>query len=106
LLGSSVGGVSTYTILNIRCEMGCLIGDALNRDEAVKLFKEITCACRLGISSVSLISPDQNLDGYELHIKSFLDRVDRIKIQNILERYQLVWKEEKDTIIIYKPKEA
>ncbi len=81
------------------------ISDTLNRDEAVKLFKEVISACRLNIASVSLTLPlkDNGVDGYQLHIKSYLSSVDKLELQAIATRHGLVWKEENGTIMIYKP---
>jgi hypothetical protein len=78
----------------------------LDREEAIKLYKEIITECRLGLVSVSLIPPrtdDTVSKGYQLHI-SILSGYDKELLQKIVESYNLSWKELSDRIVIYKPR--
>ena len=79
----------------------------MDREEAIKLFKEIIADCNINITSVSLVAPRQDdvlSDGFQLQIKSLLNDSERQVIHKIVENYQLAWKEISGKIIIYKPK--
>jgi hypothetical protein len=78
----------------------------LEREEAVRVYKQIVNECRLDSASVCLISPrndDAVSKGYQLQISSILSGYDKELLKKILERYHLSWKELSDRIIIYKP---
>jgi hypothetical protein len=78
----------------------------LDREEAIKLFKEVITKCKINIASVSLVPPrkdDTISDGFQLHIKSFLSSCDREEIQRIVHSQRLAWKEINEGIVIYKP---
>lgn len=74
----------------------------MEREKAVKLFKEVTSACKLAIDSI-ILSSSNNSDNYQLQIKSVPSYEDKIELQTIVERHKLEWKEENDTIVIYTP---
>jgi len=72
-----------------------IFGADLDREEAIKLFKEIVNDCRINIALVSLLAPrkdDALSNGYQLYIKSFLSSCDKIEMQRITDSHGLVWK--------------
>ena len=78
----------------------------MDRDEAIKIYKEIVTQCQLAAPYVSLVPHRKNdtlSRGYQLHIKSTLSAYDRQVIQRIVDGHKLAWKEEAETLIIYKP---
>ena len=78
----------------------------MDREEAIKLFKQVVYDCKLNISSVSLVPPikdDVLSNGYQLQIKSVLSSYDREEIQRITRSQMLAWKEINGDIVIYKP---
>ena len=79
----------------------------MNRHEAVAFLKEIINTCEnMSPDSVALIHSmdDQNSTGYQVHIKTVLDSETKQQLRNIAEKHNLVLKEEKGKVIIYKPK--
>jgi hypothetical protein len=83
-----------------------VFGADLNREDAIKLFKEIIAECKINIASVSLVysrKDDALSDGFQLHIKSTLNEYERELIQRIMDKHQLAWKQIDDAVVIYKP---
>jgi hypothetical protein len=83
-----------------------IFGADLDREEAIKLFKEIIAECKINIASVSLVHSRKDnalSDGFQLHIKSILNGYDRELIQRIMDKHQLAWKQIDNTVVIYKP---
>jgi hypothetical protein len=81
----------------------------LKREETVELYKEIITECRLDLSSVSIVYPSNNntvSKGCQLHITSVLDVCDRERLEDILKKHSLAYREINNRIIIYKSKEA
>jgi hypothetical protein len=77
-----------------------VFGAVLDREKAIKLYKEIIIECRLGLASVSLIPPITDGTGYQLSL-SILSGYDKELLQKIVGSYHLSWKELSDRIIIY-----
>ena len=82
----------------------------MNRHEAVTFLKEITNSCaNMSPDSVTLFHSkmdDPNSMGYQVHIKTILDNETKQQIRNIVEKHSLALKEEKDKVVIYKPREV
>ena len=82
----------------------------MRRDEAVSFLKEVTAACaNMSPDSVALFHAhptDPKSTGYQVQIKTILDSETREQVQTIAERHSLALKQEKDKVVIYKPREA
>lgn len=82
----------------------------MNRSEAVTYIKEIYTLCKnMTPEAVSLIESepnDQVATGYKVHIKALLDTESIQQITDIAQKHGLAVREEKDTVVIYKPREA
>jgi hypothetical protein len=81
----------------------------MKRHEAITCLKEINNTCKnMSPDAVTLVNsqPDNPLStGYQVHIKTVLDSETRQQVQSIIEKHGLAFKEEKDNVIIYQPKE-
>lgn len=80
----------------------------MNRDEALKLLKELNLACDgVGEQGIMLMPPDADnvlSHGYQLHIKATgIERLDCIK--SLVEKYKLALanEQEKQLLVIYRP---
>jgi hypothetical protein len=80
----------------------------MNRDEAVACLKEIDASYKgIFANAISLVKskPDNPIStGYELHIKTALDAETKIQLKGVAQKKGLELIEEKDEVIIYKPK--
>ncbi len=79
----------------------------MDRKEAVQVLKEIYEACEtIDESWVALMPPDADgviAEGYQLHIKTKINELDKNCIESILRKYGLELREVSDTAIIYRP---
>lgn len=78
----------------------------LDRVEAVRILKEIIASTCCDSNFVALMRPNAyNLlsKGYQIHIKTTIDVNQKDKVDSILEKNGLVLKEDRETLIIYKP---
>ncbi|MGD0996383.1 MAG: hypothetical protein ABR909_12775 [Candidatus Bathyarchaeia archaeon] len=82
----------------------------MNRDEAVAIYKEIINVCEnMGSNAFNLMLSEKNdatAKGYQIRITMSTDTEIKQQITNIAKKHNLAVKEEKDEVIIYKPKKA
>ena len=96
-------------MLSQQIGLGKLEAFFLNRDEAVKLLKELNLACdRLGEEGIMLMPPDADdvrSHGYQLHIKTKIGGEKMACIKPIADQYKLAIANEpdKNLIIVYRP---
>jgi len=82
----------------------------MRRDEAVAFLKEVMSSCaNMSPDSVTLShaqSADSEIVGYQVHIKTVLDKKTKQQVQKIAEKHSVDLKQEKDELVVYKPKKA
>ncbi len=81
-------------------------GTLLDRAEAIRVLKEIIVCTNCYSPFVALMPPNaRNLlsKGYQIHIKTQLDKSQRDMLEDILKKNKLALEEDKETLIIYKP---
>ena len=80
----------------------------MDRETAIRIYKEIVTDCMLGDAYVCLMSPRNNSlsAGCQLHLKSLISKDDRKIIEQIVDKHHLSLKEVSDKIIIYKAKKT
>ena len=76
----------------------------MDRSEAVNYLKELLRNCtNMSPEAVSFEQPT-GYQGYAVRIKGALYETDKETVRNIAKKYCLAVKEEKDQILIFKPK--
>jgi hypothetical protein len=79
----------------------------MNKQEAASFLKELLAQCKLGSESFILLEPnpkDSRSTGYTIKIKTILENECRWRLREITKKYDLAVIEEKNQIIVYKPK--
>jgi len=79
----------------------------MNKQEASTFLKELLIKCKLDSDSFVLLEPnprDTLSTGYRITIKTVLDNECRQQIKEITKKHDLAVVEEKNQIIVYKPK--
>jgi hypothetical protein len=79
----------------------------MNKQEAASYLKEILNKCNLASDSFSLIEPnskDTLSKGYKIRIIASMNKACREQVKTITKKHDLAVIEEKNQIIIYRPK--